>query len=394
LEWMIQVNKKVLFIATVDYHFKAFHLPHMKWFQEQGWEVHVAAHGSIELPHVNHKYDLPIQRSPFNRKNIKAYQELKGIMDKHKFDIVHCHTPVGGALARLAARKARQTGTKVIYTAHGFHFYKGAPLLNWMFYYPLEKMLAYATDGLITINDEDYKQAVNRRFKSEQIYHVHGVGVNTERFKPVNEEQKQRMRQKLGYDQDDFLMFYAAEFNKNKNQQLLIQALAHMKDEASNAILLFAGVGALQESCRMLAEKLGISEKVVFLGYRDDIDQILPMCDVAVASSIREGLPLNIMEAMACGLPVVASTNRGHSELVQDSVNGYIVPNEDYRLFAKHLLELSKSTDLRKQMQSESLRRVQQYSLSQVARELIEIYTEYMLGDVNESKDQYNRAYI
>ena len=153
-------TKKVLFCATVDYHFKAFHLPYLKWFKEQGWQVHIAASGELELPYTDQKFNIPIQRSPFRMKNFEAYNKLKQLMDHNKYDIIHCHTPMGGVLARLAARKTRANGTKVIYTAHGFHFCKGAPLINWLTYYPIEKMLANDTDCLITINQEDYQIAL------------------------------------------------------------------------------------------------------------------------------------------------------------------------------------------------------------------------------------------
>ena len=154
----------------------------MKWFKEQGWEVHVAASGNMNLPYVDQKFDIPIQRSPLVIKNIQAYQDLNVLINEHQYEIIHCHTPMGGVLARLAARNARKNGTKVIYTAHGFHFCKGAPITNWLLYYPIEKILASFTDCLITINQEDY-QLATKRFKTKQIEHVNGVGVNIEEFK-------------------------------------------------------------------------------------------------------------------------------------------------------------------------------------------------------------------
>ncbi|TWI58128.1 glycosyltransferase EpsD [Halalkalibacter nanhaiisediminis] len=154
---MITLSKKILVCATVDYHFKAFHLPYMKRFKEQGWDVHVEAAGTLDLPFTDVKFNIPFQRCPFNLANIKAYKELKTIIDKQQYSIIHCHTPFGGVLARLTARKARQHGTKVIYTAHGFHFSKGAPIINWLIYYPLEKFLLSFTDSLIPINKEDYQ---------------------------------------------------------------------------------------------------------------------------------------------------------------------------------------------------------------------------------------------
>lgn len=385
---------KILFCATVDYHFKAFHLPVMEWFKQQGWEVHVAAKGEMVLPFVDRKFNLPIERSPLRLNNVKAYRELKAIIKEQHYEIIHCHTPLGGLLTRLAAQEARSNGTKVIYTAHGFHFYKGASIVNWLLYYPIEKRLSDLTDCLVTINDEDYNLAVTRGFKAKSIAHVHGVGVNTFNYKPLPKIDKWRLRQELDYRTDDFLMFYAAEFNKNKNHQLLIRAFAAIKDQVPHARLLLAGQGPLLESCRELAAQLGVASRVQFLGYRTDIDKLLPICDVAVASSLREGLPVNIMEAMACALPIVATQNRGHSSLIADGENGFVIATNETDMFSSRLKQLSESIELRQRMGNRSLQLVQKYSLIQVKQELGEIYMSFMLGEQNESQSQYRRAYI
>ncbi|TYS60069.1 glycosyltransferase family 4 protein [Sutcliffiella horikoshii] len=388
------MSKKILFCATVDYHFKAFHLPTMKWFKEQGWEVHVAASGNTDLPFTDKKHTIPIQRSPFRKDNMKAYQELKAIIDQNQYRIIHCHTPLGGVLTRLAAREARKKGTKVLYTAHGFHFCKGAPYVNWLLYYPTEKKLAAFTDCLITINREDYVLAVEQRFPSPHIELVNGVGVDTTRYQPVTEKQKKELRLKLGFKQDDFLLFYAAEFNKNKNQKVLINAMAILKDELPKARLLLAGEGPLLDECKSLAQTLGVDSKVEFLGFRKDIAQILPACDIAVGSSFREGLPVNIMEAMACGLPVVASDNRGHRELVFEEYNGFLIANNDSSLFANRIQKLFHSIKLRTSMGNESLVIMENYSLINVTSQLIPIYKRYMLEDSNEPKIKHHSAYI
>ncbi|PLR87248.1 glycosyltransferase family 4 protein [Bacillus sp. V33-4] len=388
------MKKKVFFCATVDYHFKAFHLPYLKWFKDQGWEVHVAASGKMMLPYVDKKYNIPIQRSPFSMKNIIAYKELKNIIDQNKYQIIHCHTPMGGVLARLAARFSRNNGTKLIYTAHGFHFCKGAPILNWFLYYPIEKMLAKYTDCLITINEEDNNLANKKNFKAQTIKHVHGVGVNTDLFFPVKTFHKSILRTEYGYNDEDFLMFYAAEFNKNKNQQLLIKSLARIKDEIPYSKLLVAGDGPLLEECKQLAIKLGVIEKVDFLGYRTDIVTLLKISDVAVASSLREGLPVNILEAMSCGLPIIASVNRGHSELVKNGLNGYIVPPNDIHQFSSRLIELFHSRELLTQMGIESQKIVKGYSLARVGLELSEIYSGYIVGEEHETKSKYSSAYL
>lgn len=371
--------KKVLLCATVDYHFKAFHLPFMKWFKEQGWEVHIAANGDMDLPYVDVKFNIPIQRSPFKLNNMKAYTELKSIIDENKYDIIHCHTPMGGVLARLAARDARKSGTKVIYTAHGFHFCQGAQVVPWLVYYPLEKLLSYFTDCLITINEEDYQLAVKRRFRASRIEHVHGVGVNTDRFKPVHESQKRELKLTTGYHPDDILLFYAAEFNQNKNQQLLLHALASVKDDVPNVRLLLAGEGPLKEHCQNLAKELGIGDQVEFLGYRNDIDRLLPMCDIAVASSLREGLPVNIMEAMACGLPIIASENRGHRELVQNDHNGWSTGPNDQEAMAEKIKLLVQNKELRVRLGTCGREMVERrYAIQQVLNEKSTIYSLYM----------------
>lgn len=373
------MSRKVLFVATVDYHFRAFHLPYLKWFKDQGYEVHVAASGNIELPYVDAKFDIPIQRSPLHRANVDAYVALKSILAANHYEIIHCHTPMGGVLARLAARSPRKKGTKVMYTAHGFHFCQGAPLFHWLAYYPLEKFLSYFTDCLITINEEDYKLAVNRGFRANQIEHVYGVGVNTERFQPISESHKAERKISMGYQPSDILLFYAAEFNVNKNQQQLIRALAEIRNEAPHIKLLLAGEGALQVQCQELARELQVAGQVKFLGYRKDIDGLLPMCDIAVASSHREGLPVNIMEAMACGLPVVASDNRGHRELVLDGDNGWLTPPNDHQGMAEKLLLLVRDQQLRIQLGSHGRQKVNaKYAVERVLHQKSAIYARFM----------------
>ncbi len=373
---------KILYCATVDYHFKAFHLPYMKWFKEHGWQVDIAAAGKIDLPYTDNKYNIPIKRSPYDRANIHAYKILKHIINKNEYNIIHCHTPLGGALARLAARQAREKGTKVIYTAHGFHFCKGAPLLNWLIYYPIERYLCRHTDSLITINYEDFNLAINHQFKAKNIEHIFGVGIDTERFKPVDHNRKLMLRQSFGYQSDDFLLFNAGEFNKNKNQQFLIHAIKKLKNEQLNIKLLLAGEGEMLEKCRNLAAKLGVSHMVNFLGFRKDIEDILSVCDLAVAASFREGLPVNIMEAMSSGLPVLAVENRGHRDLVEHHKNGLIIKKWNPNEFAHQVKVLAHEDDFRNQLGKNGRQMiVEKFSTKKVLAEKSRIYETYMGGE-------------
>lgn len=373
---------KILYCATVDYHFKAFHLPYMRWFKEQGWEVDIAAAGEIDLPYTDNKYNIPIKRSPYHRSNIHAYKILKEIIDKNDYNIIHCHTPLGGVLARLAARQARKKGTKVIYTAHGFHFCKGAPLLNWIIYYPIERYLSRHTDSLITINHEDFSLAINHRFRAKNIEHIYGVGIDTEKFKPVDENRKLALRQSFGYQSDDFLLFNAGEFNKNKNQQFLIYAMKKLEKEQPNMKLLLAGEGERLEKCRHLAVKLGISHMVDFLGFRKDIEDILSICDLAVGSSYREGLPVNIMEAMSSGLPVLAVENRGHRDLIDHHKNGLILKKWNPDEFAQQVKIFVDERDFRIQLGRNGRQMiVDRFSTTKVLAEKGRIYKTYMGGE-------------
>lgn len=371
------MKRKILFCATIDEHFKFFHLPYMQWLQENGWEVHIASKGKMSIPYSDRKYTLPIERSPLKWSNLKAYRELKKIINENKYDIVHCHTPMGGILGRLAARKARKSGTKVLYTAHGFHFCKDAPLINWIVYYPLEKWLAHYCDCLITVSKEDYELAVRHGFKAGRIEHIYGIGVNTERFTPVSSEEKNRLRQKNGYDPGQFILFYAAELNKNKNQELLIKAIYQCIDKIPSIKLILAGIGPLEEEYRKLCQELGLSGIVDFLGYRNDIDELINLSDVVTASSLREGLPINILEAIACDVPIIAVDNRGHRELVLKYEKGCLVSGKEENQMADAIINMFKSLHIRSSIRGNREEILKEYSITNVLSKMSSIYEFY-----------------
>ncbi|QXJ38641.1 Putative glycosyltransferase EpsD [Parageobacillus caldoxylosilyticus] len=372
------MKKKVLFSATVDIHINMFHIPYLKFFKELGWEVHVAAAGNMEIPYCDVKFNIPFKRSPFKLSNIIAYFQLKRCIDENKYDIIHCHTPVGGVLTRLASRKARRNGTKVLYTAHGFHFYEGAPLLNWIIYYPIEKCLARYTDCLITINEEDYKTALKGNFKAKSIERINGVGVDLSRFKPVDETTKRALRVKHSLNPNDFILVYAAELNSNKNQQLLIEIVAKLKKQIPNIRLLLAGSGPLEKKYITLVKKYGLEKHVNLLGYRNDVDELYQLSDIGVASSIREGFGINLVEAMACGKPVVATKNRGHREIVLDGENGFLINPDSPEEGIQAILSIYKSQDIRQKMGEVSLERSKIFSVENAGIGLKQIYRKYI----------------
>lgn len=311
---------KVLFVATVvETHIMEFHLPYLKMFKDMGWETSVAARNDYEnpadcvIPYCDKYYDIPFERNPAKPGNIKAYRQLKRLIEEESFDIIHCNTPVGGALGRMAAAKARKSGSKVFYTAHGFHFYKGASPLNWIAFYPVERLLAHLTDVLITITTEDYKRA--KSFKAGSVEYVPGVGVDISIFAKGSKERSEALRRELGVPEDAYVWLSVGEVNKNKNHGAVIEAMADFND----VWYVLCGRGPLLDTLKERAESLGIADRTVFAGYRNDIADFYKMADLFIFPSWREGLPVALMEAMASGLKCVASRNRGTNDLLPDS---------------------------------------------------------------------------
>lgn len=370
--------KKVLFTATVDRHILSFHIPYIKWFKEQGYEVHVACNGEAKIPFAHKKHNIPFQRSPYSSNNIKAYIELKRILEENDFSLIHCNTPMGGVVTRLAAIKARKKGTKVIYTAHGFHFFSKAPFFNWILYYPIEKWLSKYTDCLITINEEDYKRCIHNNFKAKSINIINGIGVDLNKFQPATPEKKSQLRKEYGYSADDFILVYPAELNYNKHQDLLIDAVNILKDRVPNIKLLLAGVGELKTQYEDQVTTLGLEKNIKLLGYRTDMANLLKISDLAVSASRREGLPVNVMEAMATGLPIVLTNCRGNRDLVSEGENGYIVELEDAKGLADKIQKLYKSETIRIEFGSRSLELVGKYSIKNVLCEMQKIYSSYL----------------
>lgn len=343
---------KILYVATVLSHICQFHLPHLRMLKEQGHEIHVAAHDNLamknglQLRYADRHIEIPFERSPFDRRNIRAYRLLKELIDRENYDLIVCNTPVGGVLTRLAAKKARKRGIKVVYIAHGFHFFKGAPVKNWLLYYPLEKHFSRLCDMVITINEEDYQLA--KRCFPGRVEHIHGIGVDGDRFHPASEEEQLALRRAEGLSENDYVVLCTGELNENKNQKTLIAAAALLKDKISNLAVLLAGNGPKEKELKAMIRELGLEDTVRLLGYRTDLEHIVPAVDVVVSCSRREGLPLNIVEAMLCEKPVVASVNRGHRELVKDGTNGFLLSPDDIAGYARAIETLSKDPGMAK----------------------------------------------
>lgn len=371
----MKIKKKVLFTAHVDSHILAFHIPYLKMFQEKGYEVHVATNGTAEIPHCDVRHTVSFHRSPFKLDNLRAIGQLKKIVDREHYDIIHTHTPMGGVVTRLAALDARKKGTRVIYTAHGFHFFKGAPVLNWLIYYPIEWLLARKTDDLITINKEDYQRA-KAQFKTK-VHYVPGVGIDPKKFDvKMTEVEKSKLRKSLGLKDSDFVMIYVAELSKRKNQTWLVETLCEFFGEHPDAHLLLPGKDSLNGKLHKLVEKLGLQNQVHLLGFRKDIPQLMKISDLAVSSSKQEGLPVNIMEAMTVGLPVIATSCRGVAELIIDGETGYVVPLGANKELKDSILRIYNDKNLAKDLGEAGRQLAESYILDTVIGNVDNLYSE------------------
>ncbi len=372
--------KKVLFVATVvKTHMMQFHIPYLKMFKDMGWETAVASRNDYEnpadcvIPYCDAYYDIPFERTPWKPENIRSYKMLKAIMDEGNYDIIHCHTPVGALIARLAALKARKKGTKVIYTAHGFHFFKGAPLVNWLCYFPFEWLLSFVTDVLITINKEDYARA-KKIMHPKRLEYVPGVGIHTEKFRTDTITPREK-RKELGFTEEDFLMVTVAEMTKNKNHITILKAMEILKGTAAYDHLhyLIVGRGEQWESLEESAKELGIANHVHFLGYRSDTPQLYRCCDVFAFMPFREGLSVALMEAMASGIPIYCSKIRGNTDLIQDGISGLFADN-NVPAVAKTIEALYGDLELRAKLGAGAMERAKLFDDENVHRMMKEIY--------------------
>lgn len=371
---------KILVTSTnaMAYHFL---LPHIKMLIDEGYEVQLACtnltgYDELLCSQLVGKYNIPMQyirldRSPFNIKNINGYKDLKGIISNNSFDIIITNEPVMSIVTRLAARKHRKKGTRIIYFAHGFHFFNGAPLINWLLYYPVERFMSRFANDLVTINKEDYKRAQN--FQFERVFYIPGIGLDTKKFSNVDVDRTNK-RNEIGVPDKAIMMFSVGELGKRKNHEAAIRGLARTNN--SNIYYVICGNGILYDYLKKLTMDLGLKERVVFLGYRSDIAEICKAADIYVFPSQREGLGIGALEGMAAGLPLIASYINGIKDYAEEEKTGYCVKPNDFEGFANAMNKLAKDKELREKMGNYNVEAVKRYDLKNVKSIIKDIITE------------------
>ena len=376
--------KKALMLSSVASMIDQFNMENIKILKNLGYEVHVLANFSFgnttsdertkefkkELEDMGIKvYNVPIPRKITAIKEmVSSYKKIKEICKENKYDILHCHSPIGGVLARLAFKEFRKIGGKLIYTAHGFHFFKGAPIKNWLIFYPIEKLCSRYTDYLITINKEDYKRA--QKFKAKEVKYIPGIGIDTEKIKNIKRDRE--VLKKFGI-KNEVVLVSVGELSDRKNHKVILEALEKIEDDY---IYIICGQGEKKEELVNLSKKLKIQNKVKFLGYRQDVKEILKASDIFCFPSKQEGLPVALMEAMASGLPVVCSNIRGNSDLIEEKKGGYLLECDNSYEFLIKLHELINNDSLRKEMGEFNLEKIKDFDRKKVNNLMEEIYSE------------------
>ena len=312
-------------------------------------------------------------------KNIKASHDLKSIIETEKYDLIHCHTAMGSVVARLAARNFRNKGLlRVIYTVHGFHFFKGSPVLYWLLYYPMELYLSRFTDAIISINNEDYELLVGGRFKNKETYKISGIGLDLKRFTGISRDKRADYRIKNNYEQKIFIVIYIAEFIERKNHKFIVDSISPLAERGINLKVIFAGRGILKSEVEQYSRSLGDAQYIDFLGFRSDIGELIAMSDLGVSVSRQEGLGMNLVEIMYCGVPVVATNIRGHNELVENGYNGYLFDQGDTATFTNYIYKLYSDKKLYLELSANAKVKADCYELSKSIEQMSKIYQNFL----------------
>lgn len=372
--------KKVLYITTVSRTINAFLVPHIEMLLENGYQVDCACSIDKEVSNVLiekgvNVFDIPFCRRPLSIGNLKAFKELIKIQKENSYDIIHVHTPIASIYGRLLKLKFRKL--KIIYTAHGYHFLKGGPKSGWILYYPIEKIMAKLTDVTININKEDYEITKNK-LKPKQCYLLNGVGLDLNKYKQLDKEQQLQKRRELGLDEDDFVVIMIAELNENKNQIQLIKAMELLKDKYPKIKAISVGEGNKREELELEVNNRRLNDNFKFLGFRNDINELINISNIGVLLSYREGLPRNIMELMANGKKVIATNIRGCRDLICDEKVGSLVNINEYKDTAecieRYYLVKNNESDINSNKYLQS--KLESYDEKSILNKLKELYNQ------------------
>lgn len=372
--------RKILFCASTASHIRNFHLPYLQSLKDQGHDIWVAANTNMndDIPFIDHIVNVPFEKRLLSIKNVSLIFSIYHLLKRECFDLIILHTTLASIIVRLAVllRFFDKKRPKVCYTCHGYLINeKDRFLRKWVYLLP-EKLCARVTDILMVMNREDHNIAEKHRLYLKELHYINGMGFDSSKFVQFSGEERTKKRQEMMFNNEDFLLVYAAEFSKRKNHFFLIHLFANISKEIAHAHLLLAGNGALMEDCKRLANELGLQDRVHFIGYIRDMENLYPICDIAVTTSFSEGLPFNVMEAMTCGLPVVASRIKGHTDLVDDRKTGFLCEVSNLTEFRSAILKIYTNYPLKLEMGAAGIEKVKIYTIDKIKPTILAIYNE------------------
>lgn len=366
-------RKKILITANTDRHILLCHMPYIKWFEDNNCDVSVATNTDMQINRCQ-KINLDMTRKPFSIKNIKAIKKLTENLKKNDYDLIHTHTPVGSVITRLACKFAK-TKAKVIYTCHGFHFYKGCPLYYWMIFYPIEKHLMKYTDFLLVMNSEDYNFA-KKHFKNINVKYINGAGFNKERLQTsTTKSELDELNKEYGLQEGDFIVSYIAEYSKRKRQIQLIKELAKTDIRNQNIKVLLIGDDILKGKVQEEIKKKKLDKCIKTIKFTKQINKFLDASDIVISASRQEGLPLNILEAIYKKKIVIATNCRGNRDLITEGKNGFIVNSVD-EIYDK--IKYVKDNYKNIQEQYNQSIDIEDYSSDSVVKKVAKLYKEVL----------------
>ena len=381
--------KRMLMLATTAAMIEQFNKNNILILESMGYEVHVIGNWLEGNPisderleefkvwltnHHGKWFHMPATRKPTDIKNnVNALKQVINLINEYHYDFIHCHTPIGSIIGRLAALK---THTKIIYTAHGFHFFKGAPLKNWLLYYPAEWICSWMTDILITINKEDYERA-KKHLHAKHVEYIPGVGVDVEKFATCYVDKKEKCKE-LGIPDDKFILLSVGELQERKNQKVVIEALHKLQNP--DIYYLIVGQGVLKEEYENKIHKYGLEKNIKLLGFRNDIDELCEIADCFIFPSLQEGLSVALMEAMASGLPVICSEIRGNTDLIKNGIGGYCVKPESVDEMANAIKQMINNKDFQLKAGNKNRRIAKSYDMKKCQEIMNKLYNENMFG--------------
>lgn len=360
----------VLFTASTWSHIAHFHRPYLRAFRALGWQVHVACGGAfLSISEANACFQVPFEKKMTAPANFRAQARLRALMTEHRYDLVITHTSLAAFFTRLAAASVRPRPA-VANVAHGYLFDDGTPLVKKTVLASAERLTAPWTDLLLTMNDYDTRFA-RQHHLGRRVEQIPGMGVDFSRFPEISPQERQALRRKQGIAPDAFVLLYAAEFSKRKNQLTLLRAMPLLPERV---VLALPGQGTLLNECRRLAQGLGLADRVIFPGYCADMAPWYALADCAVSASRSEGLPFNIMEAMHASLPVVATAVKGHTDLVVSDHTGFLFPYGDEAAFTAAVKQLLSDPRRTAAMGAAAAKAAAPYALEQVLPQVMDLY--------------------